>query len=60
LGRLHDLASSRNAVVLEDVLEDVHKLAEPIVRKWWKPHGLPVAVRRLEAAHAEIVSDCSY
>jgi hypothetical protein len=26
LGRLHDLASSRDTVVLEDVPEDVHKL----------------------------------
>jgi hypothetical protein len=33
LGRLRDLAGSRNAVVLEDVLEDVHKLAGRIVRK---------------------------
>jgi hypothetical protein len=28
LGRLHDLAGSRDATVLENVLEDVHKLAE--------------------------------
>jgi hypothetical protein len=27
LGRLHDLASSSDASVLEEVLEDVHKVA---------------------------------
>jgi hypothetical protein len=26
LGQLHDLSGSRDAAVLEDVLEDVHKL----------------------------------
>jgi hypothetical protein len=31
LVRLHDLTSSHNAVVLEDVPEDVHKLAGQIV-----------------------------
>jgi hypothetical protein len=41
LGRLRDLDGSHDAAVLEDVLEDVHKLVGQIVRKWWKPHGLP-------------------
>jgi hypothetical protein len=53
LGQLRDLATSCDAVVLEDVPEDVHKLAGQIVRRWWKPHGLPQAPRRLEAAHAK-------
>jgi hypothetical protein len=56
LGQLRDLATSCDAVVLEDVPEDVHKLAGQIVRRWWKPHGLPQAPRRLEAAHAVTVS----
>jgi hypothetical protein len=59
LGQLHDLASSRDASVLKDVPKDVHKLARQIVQKWWKPLGLPEALRRLEAAHAETVSGCS-
>jgi hypothetical protein len=60
LGRLHDLASSRDVVVLEDVPEDVHRLVGRIVWKWWKPHGLSQALRRLEEARTETVSDCSY
>jgi hypothetical protein len=48
LSWLRDLAASRNAMVLEDVLKDVQKLAGRIVRKWWKPHGLPKALQRLE------------
>jgi hypothetical protein len=59
LGRLHDLAGSRDAAVLEDVPMDVHKLVGRIVRKWWKPHGLPEALHRLEVAHAATVSDSS-
>jgi hypothetical protein len=42
---LHDLAGFYDVVVLEDVPEDVHKLAGQIVRKWWKPQGLPEALR---------------
>jgi hypothetical protein len=60
LGRLHDLDGSHDATVLEDVLEDVHKLVGRIVRKWWKPHGLPQVLHRLEEARIEAVSDCSY
>jgi hypothetical protein len=33
LGRLHDLATSHGAAVLEDVPKDVHKLAGWIVRR---------------------------
>jgi hypothetical protein len=36
----------------------MHRLAGRIVRKWWKPHSLPGALRRLEAARATTVSDC--
>jgi hypothetical protein len=60
LGRLHDLAGSSDALVLEEVLEDVHKLAERIMRRWWKRHGLLEALRRLEEAHAKTISDSSY
>jgi hypothetical protein len=58
LGRLHDLATSRDAAMLEGVPEDVHKLAGRIMRRWWKPHGLPEALRWLEATHAVTVSHC--
>jgi hypothetical protein len=57
---LCNLVGSRDDAVLEDVPEDVHKLTGWIVQKWWKPHGLPEALRRLEEAHTETVSDCSY
>jgi hypothetical protein len=56
LNRLHDLAASCNAAILEDVPEDVHRLAGWIVRRWWKQHGLSEALCRLEAAHAVAVS----
>jgi hypothetical protein len=59
LGWLHDLAASHSTAILEDVLEDVHKLAGWIVRKWWKPHGLLEALRQLEVAHAMTVSGSS-
>jgi hypothetical protein len=57
LGRLHRLAASSDAAILQDVPEDVWKLAGWIVRKWWKSHGLLEALHRLEAANAMIVSD---
>jgi hypothetical protein len=56
LGRLHDLATSRDAAVLEDVLEDMHNLARWIMWRWWKPHGLPEALCLLEAARVVTVS----
>jgi hypothetical protein len=55
--RLRDLVGSYDATFLENVLEDVHKLAGRIVEKWWKPYGLPEALCRLEAARATTVSD---
>jgi hypothetical protein len=58
LGRLRDLAASRDAAVLEDAPEDVHKLAGWIVQRWWKLHGLPKALHQFEAARAAIVSHC--
>jgi hypothetical protein len=57
LGRLCDLAASHDAVVLQDVPKDVRKLTGQIVQKGWKPHGLPEALCRLEAAHTAMVSD---
>jgi hypothetical protein len=59
LSQLHDLAASHDVAVLEDVPEDVRKLARRIDRKWWKPHGLPEALQRLKTAHAATVSDSS-
>jgi hypothetical protein len=60
LGRLHDLVGSSDASVLEEVLEVVHKLVGQIMRRWWKPHGLPEALCKLKEAHTKTVSDCSY
>jgi hypothetical protein len=34
MGRLRDLVGSHDATVLENVTEDVHKLAGWIVRRW--------------------------
>jgi hypothetical protein len=45
LGQLRDLATSRDTAILQDVPEDVQKMAWRIVRRWWKPHGLPGAFR---------------
>jgi hypothetical protein len=56
LSRLHDLAASHDAAVLEDVPKDMHKLAGRIMWRWWKPHGLAKALHRLEAAHTVTVS----
>jgi hypothetical protein len=57
LGRLHGLAASSDAAILQDVPEDVRKLVGQKVQKWWKPHGLPEALHRLEVANATTVSD---
>jgi hypothetical protein len=56
LNRLCDLAASHDTAVLEDVSEDVHRLVGRIVWRWWKPQGLPEALRQHEAAHVVIVS----
>jgi hypothetical protein len=57
LGCFRELTASSDAIVLQDVPEDVWKLEEQIVRKWWKLHGLPEALRRLGAANATTISD---
>jgi hypothetical protein len=59
LSRLRDLAASRDAVVLENVPEGIHKLAGRIVQKWWKRHGLPEALHRRVADYVTTVSDFS-
>jgi hypothetical protein len=40
LSRPCDLAASRDVMVLENIQEDVRKLAGRNVRRWWKPHRL--------------------
>jgi hypothetical protein len=45
LNRLHELVASCDAAILEDVRKDVHRLAGQFVRRWWKPYGLPDALR---------------
>jgi hypothetical protein len=57
MGRLRGLVGSCDVTVLENVPEDVHKLAGWIVQRWSKPHGLPEALHRLEVAHTVTVSD---
>jgi hypothetical protein len=56
LNQLRNLAASHDTAILEDVPEDVHRLAGWIVRRWWKRRGLPEALRRLEEAHVVTVS----
>jgi hypothetical protein len=56
LSRLHELSASQDSSVLQDVLDDVRNLAGQIVRRWWKPHGLPEALHWLEMAIAATVS----
>jgi hypothetical protein len=56
LNRLRDLTASRDAAILEDVPEDMHKLVGLIMQRCWKPHGLPEALRQLEAARVMTVS----
>jgi hypothetical protein len=46
LGRVRNMAASRDATVLQDVPKDVQKLAGRIVRK---PNGVPEALHRPEA-----------
>jgi hypothetical protein len=45
LSHLRELAASQGASVLQDVLNDVQKLAGRIMRRWWKPDGMPEALR---------------
>jgi hypothetical protein len=58
LDRLHELATSRDAAVMEDVPEDVRKLVGWIMQRWWKPHGMSEALHRIEVAYVVIVSHC--
>jgi hypothetical protein len=60
LGQFCHLAISNDATILKDAIEYVRKLVERIVRRWWKPHVLPKALHRLEAACAKTVSCCTY
>jgi hypothetical protein len=57
LNQLCDLATSGDVAVLEDVPENVHRLAGQIVQRWWKPHGLSKALCWHEAAHTVTASD---
>jgi hypothetical protein len=60
LGHLHDWAASSDVAILQNVLEDVRKLAGRLVWRWWKPNGLHEALRRLEVANAMTVSDAYF
>jgi hypothetical protein len=57
LGRPHGLSASSDTSVLQDVPDGVRNLARRIVWRWWKTHGLPDAIRRLEVVNATTVSD---
>jgi hypothetical protein len=59
MGQLHDLVGSCDAMVLENVPDDVHKLADQIVRRWWKPHGFQEDLRRFKVTRTMTVSDCN-
>jgi hypothetical protein len=56
LSKLCDLAASSNASVVDNVLAEVLKIVGHLVRQWWKDHGLPEALRRLEGGNTEMVS----
>jgi hypothetical protein len=57
VGSPSQVAASSDAAILQYVPKNVQKLAGQLVRKWWKPHGLPEALRHLEAANAMTISD---
>jgi uncharacterized coiled-coil protein SlyX len=55
--KLRELATSSDVSVIEDVPVEVWKLVGCLVRRWWNGHGLPEALRWLEASNAESVSN---
>jgi hypothetical protein len=57
LPRLHELVVSSDASIVENVPMEVQKAAGRLFRRWWKNHGLPEALRRLEVGNAGMVSD---
>jgi hypothetical protein len=57
LSRHYGLTTSSDASTVQDVPDDMRKLVGRIMRRWWKTHGLPEALRRLEVANVETVSD---
>jgi hypothetical protein len=59
LSQLHGLAASSDASIVEDVPNDVRKMAGHLVRRWWKNHRLPEALHRLEAGNAKMVGGVS-
>jgi hypothetical protein len=59
LSHLRRLAASNDTSIVQDVPDDVRKLAGQLVRRWWKNHGLPEDLHRLDAANAEIVSEAN-
>jgi hypothetical protein len=56
LSRLSELVASQDASVLQDVSDVVWKLVGQIVQRWWKPHGLPEALHRLETVITVTIS----
>jgi hypothetical protein len=60
LSQLWELAVSSDASVVEDIPTDVRKLAKCLIRRWWKNHRLPEALRRLGAANADMVSKTGF
>jgi hypothetical protein len=56
LPQLRELAASSNVSIVEDIPADVQRLAGRLIRKWWKNHGLPEALHRLDAGNTKTVS----
>jgi hypothetical protein len=56
LSELRQLAASSDASIVEDVSAEVQKIADHLVCRWWKNHGLPEALHRLEEDNADAVS----
>jgi hypothetical protein len=41
---------------MEDVSVEVQKIADHLVCRWWKNHGVPEALRRLEEDDVDTMS----
>jgi hypothetical protein len=44
LSGLHQLVTSSDASIVEDVPAEVKKITDHLVRRWWKNHGVPEAL----------------
>jgi hypothetical protein len=57
LSHLRRVAASSDAFLVQNIPTDVWRLAKHLVQNWWKSHGLPEALRLLDTADTETLSD---